>query len=204
MCEWLPKQCLPLSRQSRASLGNLVLVAHVTREQLDRLLERALLNDDHGTLADRLDDLARGYASGEVSRAAILVLAAEEWRQAGQPARALECYQRALEDGGVVSVDPRAGIADTLFELDRPAEGRELIDSIKSDPPVPPATALHVAETLLAYGDLSGAHEWATDGILATDGPCATRDALLRTRYRIRVDLGLPEDDLDALLDVPC
>ncbi|MET8142036.1 tetratricopeptide repeat protein [Sphaerisporangium sp. NPDC005288] len=177
-------------------------MAHVTREQLDRLLEQALLDDDHGALAGRLDDLARGYASGEVSRAAILVLAAEEWRQAGQPARALECFQRALDDGGEVGVDPRAGIADTLFELDRPDEARELVDSIKAGGQVDPSTALNVAETLLAYGDPRAAHEWATDGILAGEGPAGIRDALLRTRYRIRVDLGLPEDDLDALLDV--
>ncbi|MEO3811299.1 hypothetical protein ABGB17_20085 [Sphaerisporangium sp. B11E5] len=176
-------------------------MAHVTREQLDRLLEQALLNDDHGALADRLDTLARGYTSGDVSRAAILVLTAEEWRQAGQPARALDCYQRALDDGGEVPVDPRAGIADTLFELDRPDEARDLIDSIKSTPPVSPSTALHVAETLLAYGDLTAAHDWATEGILTGDDTGTTRDALLRTRYRIRVDLGLPEDDLDALLD---
>ncbi|WP_424528486.1 tetratricopeptide repeat protein [Sphaerisporangium viridialbum] len=178
-------------------------MAHVTRGQLDRLLEQALLHDDHGALAGRLDDLARGYASGEVSRAAILVLAAEEWRQAGQPARALECFQRALDDGGEVSVDPRAGIADTLFELDRPTEAQELVESIKADGRVDPSTALHVAETLLAYGDLNGAHEWATEGVLAGEGAGGgTREALLRTRYRIRVDLGLPEDDIDALLDV--
>lgn len=178
----------------------------MTREQLDRLLEQALLDDDHGALAGRLDALARGYGSGDVSRAAILVLAAEEWRQAGQPARALECFQRALEDGGEVGVDPRAGIADTLFELDRPDEARELVDSIKAEGRVDPMTALHVAETLLAYGDLNGAHDWATEGVLAGGAHDAhdTRDALLRTRYRIRVDLGLPEDDLDALLDVPC
>ncbi len=139
-----------------------------------------------------------------MSRAAILVLAAEEWRQAGQPARALECFQRALDDGGEVSVDPRAGIADTLFELDRPAEARELVDCIKADGGVDPSTALHVAETLLAYGDLGAAHEWATEGIRAGEGGGGIRDALLRTRYRIRVDLGLPEDDLDALLDVSC
>ncbi|MDH2426760.1 tetratricopeptide repeat protein [Sphaerisporangium sp. TRM90804] len=177
-------------------------MAHVTREQLDRLLEQALLDDDHASLADRLDGLARGYASGEVSRAAILVLAAEEWRQAGQPARALECFQRALDDGGEVSVDPRAGIADTLFELDRPAEAQELVGSIKAEGGVDAATALHVAETLLAYGDLRGAHEWATEGVVAGEAAGGTRDALLRTRYRIRVDLGLPEDDLDALLDL--
>ena len=101
-----------------------------------------------------------------------------------------------------MSVDPRAGIADTLFELDRPAEAQELVDSIRAEGGVDPSTALNVAETLLAYGDLAGAHEWATDGVLASDGAGGTRDALLRTRYRIRVDLGLPEDDLDALLDV--
>ncbi|GII81254.1 hypothetical protein Sru01_62360 [Sphaerisporangium rufum] len=179
-------------------------MAHVTREQLDRLLEQVLLNDDHGALAARLDELAHGYASGDVSRAAIFVLAAEEWRQAGQPARALESFQRALDDGGEVTVDPRAGIADTLFELDRPAEARRLVESIKADGRADAGTALHVAETLLAYGDLAGAHEWATEGLaLAGAGSGSTRDALLRTRYRIRVDLGLPEDDLDALLDAP-
>ncbi|GAB3882734.1 hypothetical protein GCM10027612_13730 [Microbispora bryophytorum subsp. camponoti] len=168
---------------------------------MDRLLEQALLLDDHGALARRLDALAQGYESGEMSRAAILVLAAEEWRQAGQPATALDRYQSALEDGGEVPVDPRAGIADTLFELDRPEEARALIAAVGSGD-WNPATALIVAETLMAYGDLDAAHEWATDGARA----CGTvgsgiRDSLLRTRYRIRVDLGLPEDDLDALLD---
>ncbi|MBD3143263.1 tetratricopeptide repeat protein [Microbispora camponoti] len=173
----------------------------MTNEQVDRLLEQALLLDDHGALARRLDALAQGYESGEMSRAAILVLAAEEWRQAGQPATALDRYQSALEDGGEVPVDPRAGIADTLFELDRPEEARALIAAVGSGD-WNPATALIVAETLMAYGDLDAAHEWATDGARA----CGTvgsgiRDSLLRTRYRIRVDLGLPEDDLDALLD---
>ncbi|WP_244312183.1 hypothetical protein [Microbispora hainanensis] len=177
-------------------------MAHVTNEQVDRLLEQALLLDDHGALARRLDALAQGYESGEMSRAAILVLAAEEWRSAGQPATALDRYQSAAEDGGEVPVDPRAGIADTLFELDRPAEARAVIAAVRSGD-WNPATALTIAETLMAYGDLDAAHEWATDGIRA----CGTtgsgiRDSLLRTRYRIRVDLGLPEDDLDALLDV--
>ena len=96
----------------------------MTREQLDRLLEQTLLLDDHDALARRLDSLALTYDSGEVSRAAILALAAEEWRQAGQPATALDRYQQALDDGGEVAVDPRAGIVDTLFELERPDEAR--------------------------------------------------------------------------------
>lgn len=175
-------------------------MAHVTRDQYDRLLEQALLADDHETLARHLDGLARSYVSGDVSRAAILVLAAEEWRKAGQPLRALDCYQRAVEDGGEVHVDPRAEIADTLFELDRPAEARELIDTIRAEGNVSPATALNIAETLLAYGDLRAAHEWATEGVLASTEGSGEHAALLRTRYRIRVDLGLPEDELDAQL----
>ncbi|MEV0582946.1 tetratricopeptide repeat protein [Nonomuraea sp. NPDC050310] len=175
-------------------------MAHVTREHLDRLLEQALLADDHGSLARKLDDLAGGYTSGDVSRAAILVLAAEEWRAAGQPARALDCYQRAADDGGDPGIDPRAGIADTLFELDRPDEARQLIAALSAEGEVDATTAHSIAETLVAYGDLATGHEWATQAVLA----CASDDpehvAMLRTRYRIRLDLGLPEDDLDALI----
>ncbi len=173
----------------------------MTREQLDRLLEQALLLDDHDALARRLDALARTYETGEVTRAAILALAAEEWRQAGQPATALDRFQQSLDDGGEVAVDPRAGIADTLFELDRPDEARQVINAIRASAPVDPLTSLSVAETLAAYGDLAGALQWATEGLRAGSPGDDTHDALLRTRYRIRVDLGLPEDDLDALLD---
>ncbi|MBP2707280.1 hypothetical protein JOL79_26200 [Microbispora sp. RL4-1S] len=175
-------------------------MSHVTNEQLDRLLEQALLHDDHGALARRLDALAQAYESGEMSRSAIFVLAAEEWRQAGQPATALDRFQSAIDDGGEVPVDPRSGIADTLFELDRPDEAREVIAAIRADR-WNPATALTVAETLAAYGDLDGAHEWATEGVRACPPGSAVRDSLLRIRYRIRLDLGLPEDDLDGLLD---
>ncbi|MCG5215188.1 tetratricopeptide repeat protein [Streptosporangium soli] len=151
-------------------------------------------------MARRLDGLAGAYEGGDVSRAAIWSLAAEEWRQAGQPARALESLQRAVEDGGEVSVDPRAGIADTLFELDRPDEAREVIKTIHGEGDVAPATSLTIAETLVAYGDLRAAHEWATQGALASVAGSGEHTALLRARYRIRVDLGFPEDELDALL----
>ncbi|MET9070186.1 hypothetical protein ACWDTT_37055 [Streptosporangium sandarakinum] len=175
-------------------------MAYVTHGQLHRLLEQALLADDHENLARRLEALAEDDVSGDVSRAAILVLAGEEWRQAGQPAHALDCFQRAVDDGGEVSADPRAGIADTLFELERPDEAREVIEAIRLGG-CTPATALTVAETLVAYGDLREAHVWATDGARQAAEGSGEHAALLRTRYRIRVDLGLPEDDLDALLD---
>ncbi|MGW4421794.1 hypothetical protein [Streptosporangium sp. NPDC004631] len=158
--------------------------------------------DDHEDLARRLEALVEAYVSGDISRAAILVLAAEEWRQAGQPAYALDCLQRALNDGGEVAVDPRAGIADTLFELERPDEARQVIQTIGTGGSVTSATALTVTETLVAYGDLRQAHLWATEGARRAVKDSGEHTALLRARYRIRVDLGLPEDELDALLDL--
>ncbi|MEU7893593.1 hypothetical protein AB0B45_12085 [Nonomuraea sp. NPDC049152] len=164
------------------------------------MLEQALLADDHSSLARQLSELALTYSSGDISRAAIFALAADEWKQAGQPTRALECFQRAVEDGGESMIDPRAGIADTLFELDRPGEAREIIEALRAEGTTTPATAHNIAETLVAYGDLQGGLEWATQAVLA----CAEDDpehvALLRTRYRIRLDLGLPEDELDSLV----
>ena len=61
-----------------------------------------------------------------------------------------------------------------------------------------------VAELLTEQGDLEGALDWATAGV---DACLAGEDRdelqlLLRLRYRLRVDLGLPEDDYDKLLDV--
>ncbi|SEL52410.1 Tetratricopeptide repeat-containing protein [Nonomuraea pusilla] len=156
--------------------------------------------DDHASLAARLYDVALDYSSGDVSRASILVLAAEEWRAAGQPARALECFQRAVEDGGEAGIDPRAGIADTLFELDRADEAREVIETIRAEGGVSTATAHSIAETLVAYGDLRGGLDWATQAVLSSGDDDPEHLAVLRTRYRIRVDLGLPEDDLDALV----
>jgi tetratricopeptide (TPR) repeat protein len=157
--------------------------------------------DDHENLARRLEELVEAYVSGDISRAAILVLAAEEWRQAGRPVRALSCFQRALDEGGDAGADPRAGIADTLFELEQPDEARKAIEEIRAGGDVSPATALTVAETLAAYGDRQEAHAWATRGLDGAVPGGAEHAALLRVRYRIRVDLGLPEDELDALLD---
>lgn len=160
-----------------------------------------MLADDHESLARRLDNLARQYTSGDMSRATLLTLAAEEWRQAERPLRALDCLQRAVDDGGEVSVDPRAGIADILFELGRPDEAREMIKAIGAEEPVASGTSLSITETLVAYVDLPTALEWATRGAQSAAPGSAEHTALLRARYRIRVDLGLPEDDLDQLLD---
>jgi len=60
-----------------------------------------------------------------------------------------------------------------------------------------------VAELLTEQGDLEGALDWTTAGVdacLSSDDR-AELQLLLRLRYRLRIDLGLPEDDYDKMLD---
>jgi tetratricopeptide (TPR) repeat protein len=206
-------------------------VTHVTEDDLDDLEFDTLRTGDHISAARRLCELAESV-SGGVSRANVLLRAGEQWQHAGDHARAAELYRTAMEDGGETYGDPRAYLADALFELGEADEARKLVEQIRADEPTDPEVYRAVAEVLYAQGDTAGAHEWATAGadvILAlrdkavgigagtdtepsddesfTPGPDDVAlaedslEALLRLRYRARVDLGRPEDDYDALLD---
>jgi len=100
--------------------------------------------------------------------------------------------------------DPRVPLARAMFALGRPAEADALLRQLFEDGGrALPRTCDLVAELLTEQGDLNGALDWATAGVDA----CLRgedRDELqllLRLRYRIRVDLALPEDDYDKLLD---
>nr|WP_241755136.1 tetratricopeptide repeat protein [Actinomadura sp. RB99] len=188
---------------------------------------------DHISAAERLSELAETVTGG-VSRANVLLRAGEQWQHAGDHGKAAELYRKAMEDGGEVYGDPRAYLADALFELGRADEARTLVDEIRADKPRDPEVYRTVAEVLYAQGDASGAHDWATSGadvVLAlrdravgtgvggpdeppvsgeesfTPGPDDVAlaedslEALLRLRYRARIDLGRSEDDYDALLD---
>lgn len=208
-------------------------MTHVTEDDLDDLEFDTLRTGDHISAARRLAELAESV-SGGVSRANVLLRAGEQWQHAGNHEKAAELYRKAMEDGGETYGDPRAYLADALFELGRSEEARKLVDEIRADKPRDPEVYRAVAEVLYAQGDASGAHEWATSGadvVLALrdravgtavagpgDGPGHADDgftpgpddvaiaedsleALLRLRYRARIDLGRGEDDYDALLD---
>ncbi|MBO2443787.1 tetratricopeptide repeat protein [Actinomadura nitritigenes] len=205
----------------------------MTEDDLDDLEFDTLRTGDHISAAERLSELAESVTGG-VSRANVLLRAGEQWQHAGDHAKAAELYRRAMEDGGEVYGDPRAYLADALFELGRADEARTLVDEIRADKPRDPEVYRTVAEVLYAQGDASGAHDWATNGadvVLAlrdravgtgvggpdeppvtgeesfTPGPDDVAlaedslEALLRLRYRARIDLGRKEDDYDALLD---
>ncbi|MFC4912451.1 tetratricopeptide repeat protein [Actinomadura gamaensis] len=216
-------------------------MTHVTEDDLDDLEFDTLRTGDHIAAARRLAELADAV-SGGVSRANVLLRAGEQWQHAGDHDRAALFYRRAVEDGGDTYGDPRAYLADALFELGRVPEARALVNDIRADAPRDPEVYRAVAETLYAHGDVLGAHEWAsrgvdvvlafregartgtgagasagsadpgsTSGSVSTDGDVIDPDdaalaedsleALLRLRYRARMDLGRPEDDYDAMLD---
>ncbi|TYK51460.1 tetratricopeptide repeat protein [Actinomadura decatromicini] len=207
----------------------------MTEDDLDDLEFDTLRTGDHISAARRLSELAESV-SGGVSRANVLLRAGEQWQHAGDHGKAAELYRKALDDGGETYGDPRAYLADALFELNRADEARALVEQIRADRPRDPEVYRAVAEVLYAQGDATGAHEWATSGadvILALrdravgtgigggpDEPAPTPgadtltpgpddvalaedslEALLRLRYRARIDLGRSEDDYDALLD---
>ncbi len=145
-------------------------------------------------------------------RAEAYMRVGDQWLLADDPAEAADWFRRALADGGSVSVDPRVGLARSLFQLGRQREAQDLISGLKMDGPADPRTCDLAAELLTENGDLAAALDWATAGVelclAAGQGTEGTEEnpelrLLLRLRYRIRNDLGLPEDGYDALLDAP-
>jgi hypothetical protein len=139
-----------------------------------------------------------------MSRAEAHMRAGEQWLLADEPATAVDEFKAAIADAGPTFDDPRVPLARAMFALDRRAEADSLLGQLGEDGArLLPRTCDLVAELLTEQGDLNGALDWATAGVDA----CLRGDdrdelqLLLRLRYRLRVDLALPEDDYDKLLD---
>ena len=158
-----------------------------------------------------------GTETAGMPRAEAYLRAGEQWLLADDPAEAVASFQRAMADGGPVFVDPRVPMARALFQLGRHSEAQDIISRLKAEGPADPRTCDLVAELLVERSELAAALEWTTAGVelclTGKAGPAAAIDVpagqdtaaelrlLLRLRYRIRNDLGLPEDDYDAMLD---
>jgi hypothetical protein len=154
-------------------------------------------------------------------RAEAFLRAGEQYLLADDPAAAVSGFRRAMVDGGPVFVDPRVPLARALYQLGRHAEAHALISRLKTEGPQDARVCDLVAELLVDRGDLRGALTWATAGVelclrqaeaggerkrSGLDGPADGDDEselrlLLSLRYRIRNDLGLPEDSYDHMLD---
>jgi hypothetical protein len=191
-------------------------VVVLSGELFDAIEVNAARTGNHKRAAVRMSRLAVQAtlpvqaSPGDMSRAEAHMRAGEQWLLADEPATAVDEFQAAIADAGPTFDDPRVSLARAMFALGRPAEADALLGEItQSGGRLLPRTCDLVAELLTEQRDLNGALDWSTAGVDAClngqdrdDGDCGGElQLLLRLRYRIRVDLGLPEDDYDKLLD---
>jgi hypothetical protein len=185
-------------------------VVVLSGELFDAIEVNAARTGNHKRAAVRMSRLAvqatlpPQASPDSMSRAEAHMRAGEQWLLADEPATAVEEFRAAIADAGPTFDDPLVSLARAMYALGRPEEAAVLLRELtESGGRVVPRTCDLVAELLTEQGDLNGALDWATAGVDA----CLRGDdhdelqLLLRLRYRLRVDLGLPEDDYDKLLD---
>jgi hypothetical protein len=198
----------------------------LTRDMFDAIEFDAAASGDHRTAAEHMISLAAtGTQTEEFPRSEAFLRAGEQWLLADEPAAAAQEFRQALADGGRAFVDPRVPLARALFMMDKTDEADALIQQIEREKPDDPRLCDLVAELLVERSELHGALRWATTGVglclgrghrlgsgrtgrapaqpaqFSANGDPTELRLLLSLRYRIRVDLGLPEDDYDRLLD---
>jgi len=177
-------------------------VMDVAGDDFDEIEFEAARTGEHERAAVRMADLAQEIDPGQ--RAEAHLRAGEQWMMADDAERAAQEFTAAIEDGGETFADPRVFLIRALRELGRESEAEELLSAVTSDrDKVTPRTCDLLAELFTDQGDLRGAHEWATAGVeqCLERGDNAELQLLLRLRYRLRVDLGLDEDEYDHMLD---
>jgi Tetratricopeptide repeat len=179
-------------------------VVALSGELFDAIEVNAARTGNHKRAAVRMSRLAVQATQGNMSRAEAHMRAGEQWLLADDPEEAVEQFQKAMADAGPTSDDPRVPLARAMFALGHTDDADALVRELReSGARTKPRTCDLMAELLTEQGDLRTALDWATAGVEA----CLRgedRDELkllLRLRYRIRVDLGLPEDDYDKMLD---
>jgi tetratricopeptide (TPR) repeat protein len=189
---------------STATVGRVLNVVVLDGELFDAIEVNAARTGNHKRAAVRMSRLAVQATKGNMSRAEAHLRAGEQWLLADDPTEAVEQFQMAMADAGPTLDDPRVPLARAMFALGRPDDAEALLRELReSGARTQPRTCDLVAELLTEQGDLRTALDWATAGVEA----CLSgedRDELkllLRLRYRLRVDLGLPEDDYDKMLD---
>ena len=189
---------------STAAMGRVDNVVALSGELFDAIEVNAARTGNHKRAAVRMSRLAVQATAGSMSRAEAHMRAGEQWLLADESTEAVEQFQKAIADGGPTFDNPRVSLARAMFALGRTEDADALLREVReSGARTKPRTCDLVAELLTEQGDLAAALDWATAGVDA----CLAGDdrdelqLLLRLRYRLRVDLGLPEDDYDKLLD---
>jgi len=170
-------------------------------DDLDEIEFEAARTGNHARAAARMSELARQADPG--LRAEFHLRSGEQWMSAEEPQRAADEFAAAIEDGGTTFADPRVHMVRALLDLDRAPEAAELLGALTAQrDTLTPRTCDLLAELFTEQGDLRRALDWATAGVeRCIELDDAELQLLLRLRFRLRVDLGLPEDDYDRMLD---
>lgn len=171
-------------------------------DDFDEIEFQAARTGNHVRAAVRMTELARDSAPDQ--RAEAHLRAGEQWMMADEAQRAADEFTAALQDGGPTFADPRVYLIRALQTLGRDAEAEQVLSAVTAErDKVTPRTCDLLAELYTDQGDLRGALEWATAGVeqCLERGDNAELKLLLRLRYRLRVDLGLDEDEYDHMLD---
>jgi len=185
-------------------MGRVDSVVALSGELFDAIEMNAARTGNHKRAAVRMSRLAVQATPNGMSRAEAHMRAGEQWLLADVPEDAVEEFQRAIADGGPTLDDPRVPLARAMFTLGRAEDADALLRELRESGARDSArTCDLVAEVLTEQGDLAGALDWTTAGVDAClrGDDRAELQLLLRLRYRLRVDLGLPEDDYDKMLD---
>jgi tetratricopeptide (TPR) repeat protein len=188
-----------------AAVGKVDNVVVLSGDLFDAIEVNAARTGNHKRAAVRMSRLAVQATAGGMSRAEAHMRAGEQWLLADDPAEAVEQFEKAIAEGGPTFDEPRVPLARAMFALGRNDDADALLREVReSGARTLPRTCDLVAELLTEQGDLEGALDWATAGVdasLSSGEEGNELQLLLRLRYRLRVDLGLPEDDYDKLLD---
>jgi hypothetical protein len=189
---------------STAPMGRVDTVVALSGELFDAIEMNAARTGNHKRAAVRMGRLAAQATASQMSRAEAHMRAGEQWLLADDAEAAVEEFRKATADGGPTLDDPRVPLARAMFTLGRTDKADALLRELRESGGRDSArTCDLVAEVLTEQGDLPGALDWATAGVVAclAGDDRAELQLLLRLRYRLRVDLGLPEDDYDKMLD---
>jgi hypothetical protein len=197
--------------------GYFPTVAQLSKEAFDAIEFDAARTDDHRGAAQQMSRLAAASEeSGAMPRAEAYLRAGEQWLLADDAAAAAGDFQRALDEGGSAFVEARVALARALYLLGRADEAAALVGQLEAEGRKDPRLCDLVAELLVEQLDFIGALDWANSGVelcLPMEQPLAVPPQLppdvdrtelrllLSLRYRIRNDIGLPEDGYDKLLD---
>ncbi|HEX5401629.1 MAG TPA: SEC-C domain-containing protein [Pseudonocardiaceae bacterium] len=143
-------------------------------------------------------------------RGEILLEAAHAWQRAGEYDRATELLGEVIalgwEDGGAA----RVALADLLFELDRVEEAAAQLAALRRERPASVMPYHLAAELVEDRGDLNEALIWFTMAASRLTeqemaqveelGLLSYAHSILAGRRRVRRALGMPDDELDALV----